>query len=447
MGNFLPNLVKGSGYKGIGNVRPWSDNDERITTVAAKAEVAIRDAVHQGKTNPKSVIKGFSPEFNDRFGSFIANQPQNVALENWSNELVGAISAAIGKNISLTSPLSSGFVPYDLLAPSRLIYPVYSPMRNKLPRPAGQGTERQAKLIPGISGSRTGGSSNNFGKSIRWSISEFDGGSFSSWPNSLPASGTQDAVDLKVPYKFFGLTESLTWLAQFSGQGFEDISSLANLILLQESMIAEEDAIFSATGAAVQTPGAPSLTARAAVSGEKAMTGVVSGQNVYVYVTATNYYGETVPGSVGTVMWTTTLDVIDVTISPSRGAFQYNIYANTGTTNGGTTASHLYASGVGGALYTLQGAFPTSTATPPTADTGTSSTNDYEGLLSVIDAHAITDASVYPTGFSGVGVNKSAGTWLNIATVNSTLEAMWDTGSSADGVAGAFRANPGGASS
>lgn len=27
-------------------------------------------------------------------------------------------------------------------------------------------------------------------------------------------------------YRFFGLTESLSWLAQFAGQGFEDISAL-----------------------------------------------------------------------------------------------------------------------------------------------------------------------------------------------------------------------------
>ena len=38
-------------------------------------------------------------------------------------------------------------------------------------------------------------------------------------------------------YRFFGLTESLSWLAQFAGQGFEDISALANLILLQEMML------------------------------------------------------------------------------------------------------------------------------------------------------------------------------------------------------------------
>lgn len=40
-----------------------------------------------------------------------------------------------------------------------------------------------------------------------------------------------------MPYRFFGLSESLSWLAQFQGQGFEDISALANLVLLQEMMM------------------------------------------------------------------------------------------------------------------------------------------------------------------------------------------------------------------
>ena len=35
-------------------------------------------------------------------------------------------------------------------------------------------------------------------------------------------------------YKFLGITEQLSWLAQFAGQGYEDISALANLIMLQE---------------------------------------------------------------------------------------------------------------------------------------------------------------------------------------------------------------------
>jgi hypothetical protein len=49
---------------------------------------------------------------------------------------------------------------------------------------------------------------------------------------NLPPSGSQTEVDLNVPYRFFGLTEALSWLAQFAGQGFEDVSALASLILL-----------------------------------------------------------------------------------------------------------------------------------------------------------------------------------------------------------------------
>ena len=60
------------------------------------------------------------------------------------------------------------------------------------------------------------------------------GGSFSTWPLNLPPAGSQTEVTLNIPYRFFGVTEQLSWLAQFAGQGFEDISALANLIMLQE---------------------------------------------------------------------------------------------------------------------------------------------------------------------------------------------------------------------
>ena len=63
------------------------------------------------------------------------------------------------------------------------------------------------------------------------------GGSFGTWPLSLPQSGSQTEVTLNIPYKFFGITEQLSWLAQFAGQGYEDISALANLIMLQEMML------------------------------------------------------------------------------------------------------------------------------------------------------------------------------------------------------------------
>lgn len=84
------------------------------------------------------------------------------------------------------------------------IYPVYSPLRNKLPRTPGQGTSRRAKVVTGVSGSQTGPSG---GKFVRLAIPELvqSGGAISgassavNWPLNLPGTGTQDAVDLNIP--------------------------------------------------------------------------------------------------------------------------------------------------------------------------------------------------------------------------------------------------------
>jgi hypothetical protein len=78
----------------------------------------------------------------------------------------------------------------------------------------------------GISGSQTGGQG-----VLDISLPELvqSGGSFSNWPLNLPPAGSQQTATLNVPYRFMGVTEELSWLAQFAGQGFEDISALANL--------------------------------------------------------------------------------------------------------------------------------------------------------------------------------------------------------------------------
>jgi hypothetical protein len=72
-------------------------------------------------------------------------------------------------------------------------------------------------VFTGISGSQTGGQG-----VVDISIPELvqTGGTFGTWPLNLPGSGGQSEVQLNVPYRFFGLTEQLSWLAQFAGQGF-----------------------------------------------------------------------------------------------------------------------------------------------------------------------------------------------------------------------------------
>ena len=75
-----------------------------------------------------------------------------------------------------------------------------------------------------MSGSQTGSSGGQF---VDIAIPELAGsGGMSNWPLNLPASGNQDSVDISVPYRFAGLSENVSWLAQFAGQGFEDVSAL-----------------------------------------------------------------------------------------------------------------------------------------------------------------------------------------------------------------------------
>lgn len=388
------------------------------------AEKMFREAIHKGNNDPTAVLKGLSPQFSGALNLAINQGPQAASMNAFVQQLNTMLSAELGRSFSLSSPLGTGLLPYDLVAPTQLIYPVYSPFRNLIPRVPGQGKAHEAKVLTSISGSLPGqlGVSSN-----RMSIPELPAGGGlggANWPNQLPASGSQTAMDITVPYRFFGLTEAVSWLAQFAGQGFDDIAGLASLVLLQEMMLLEERAIISATSVAVSTPGSPAATTRAAGTGETPLT--FTSTNLYICVTAVNFYGETVASTIVTPSSepTSGTSVVDVTISPVSGALAYNIYVGSGTTTPANSGMHLMAAAVGGHRFTLQGAVPTATAVPPTADTGTSSATDYEGLISTISGHSA--GTIYPAGYQGSYVNQSVGDTLNPNVMNAALEAMWD---------------------
>jgi hypothetical protein len=438
----MPNLVKGAGFAKIGGNEPLRDDGE-IFKRSYEAERSLRKSVKDSLTNPDMVRKSINPAFTAQFGLFLT-EGANPGYGALVAELNNLLSSELGKNITLTSPLSSGFVPFDLVAPSRLIYPVYSPIRNKVPRVTGQGTSHRAKLVTAVSGSQTGVATQ------RISISEIPNGQSinGNWPLNLPAAGAQNAQDMNIPYKFFGLSESLSWLAQFAGQGFEDISALANLVLLQEFMMGEEYTLLSGTSAALAAPGTPTVAKRTATSSETPLSGL-SSNDLFVLVTALNYFGETTVTGTAAVVASAEGDVVDVTIVPVNGAYNYNIYiAQAASSQPANSDFYLMAAGVGAHVYTLQGAVPTSGTNPPSADTGTSSSNDYEGWLSIIDGHAGGfggGASVYPTGFMGSYINKSIGATLSHDVLFTALQEMWNGKVGQNGntsTTGGFRADP-----
>jgi hypothetical protein len=448
----MPEAVKGAGFARPGGNKIL-DNDDEIFDRSFKATQVLRQATFKGYHDPDMVRKNLNPSFTSQFGNFMAAGTPGFG-NSGMQDLVSQINSAFSqtdslKNFTLTAPLASGFVPFDLVAPSRLIYPVYSPLRNKIPRTPGQGTSRRVKVVTGVSGSQTGGQG-----VIDISIPELVSGSSISgtWPLNLPASGSQTAIDLNVPYQFFGLTEALSWLAQFGGQGFEDISALANLILLQEFMLAEEYALLAATPTVLAAPGAPTLTARTPGSNETALTN----GTYYVYTTAVNFYGETIAGTVSSSSGSLSSQVLDVTISPVAGAQTYNVYIGTsaspascylqvGTSyQGATTYSGIQsANSVGGHKITLQSTVATSAnGSPPTVDTGTGKSTRMAGMIPTLSGQAAT-AGVYPTSPSAweAGyINQNLGTHLSISAVNTALQSLFDGGT---GISpGSFRADP-----
>jgi len=435
----MTDMVKGAGYR---KPRPAAqgggyaplDIGEAVDK-AVDAEMALRKSVRASLANPGDVHKSLNPAFANQFALFGSQAPGMQGMTQVVDAL-NQIGDILGKNFTLTSPLSSGLVPFDLAAPSKLIYPVFSPLRNKLPRVQGMGTSRRTKVITGVQGSQTPSGSN---APKRWSIAESNPAT--AWPNTLPASGSQTAVDVSIPYKFFGISEALSWLAQFSGSGFEDVSALANLVLMQEAMLAEEYEIIWGTGTALTTPNAPTVAIRTAGSNETAIAAAGTGNSYYIRVTATNIYGETVMSAAAeAAVAAQTGKVLDVTMPTNvKGASQFNIYISAAATSGSAPASRtsyfLQASGVGGSKFTIQGSLASSGTNPPASDSGTSSANDYEGLLSILSGHAAADASVYPSGFQAGYVNSAVGTRMTLAALSTALQKVWNG-------PGAFRADP-----
>lgn len=450
----MPDMVKGAGYvRGVPTVRgkrllePLPDGDE-VDDASLRVAKAVLTATKRGFDSPDTVMKGWNPSFMSPFQTFMRSNPGMSGVSQ-NFRLIQQALSDLGKDVTLTSPLASGLVPFDLVAPTRLIYYVASPFRNLFPRTQGQGTARKTKVLTGIAGSQTGGSAGN---AIAWDISEFPGGgSFSNWPVQLPSGDTPAGVDVSIPYKFFGRSEQVSWLSQFAGQGFEDVAALANLILMQKAMLAEEYMLISGTGTALTQPAAPTVAARSAGTGETALSGVTT--NVFVLVTANTYFGETAfaAGNVATQAWSAG-QVVDVTIPATQGSLFNNVYVATGASAPGRTSffrAPTNGTKVGATKVTLQGfAIPGSGTNPPASDTGTGASTRYEGLLSIFSGWAQNSggANIYPAGFAGGYINQSVGTLLNTQAIYNGLLGVYDasvTPNSANALnASGFRGDP-----
>lgn len=352
---------------------------------------------HMNDGNGEWIVPGATPAGDALALLSKSVSPEVLASLRTELDKAGALGADVGKDISLTSPLSTGLVPFDLEAPAKLVFPVLTPLRNMIPRVKGQGVTRRYKRITGISGSGTGGVAN---------LSPFINDSSTISVGSLTLRRgpkiSYAADDRTATYKQMGASDVVTWSAEFAGQGFTDVRQLSQTALLYASMLADERALLAArgtdAGVYVGTLAAPSvanvtLTARVAGAGETGNSANIA--NLFVTLSAEGMFGESARSTEinSTILSATTGKVVDVTMTGAfvAGATGYRVYAGTATGIAnqflvGRTGAWGGVTGVGTAAFVINftgagtGGAPNAGTNAVAADTA-SSADAYDGIL------------------------------------------------------------------
>lgn len=321
-------------------------------------------------------------------------------LSSLREELAKAATIDIGKDISLTSPISTGLVPYDLEAPAKFLIPLKTPIRNATPRVKGQGSTRRIKQITGISNSGTGGVAR-----LSPFMSDTTTDTFAQLTLQRPKKITYAGADVTFNYKPQGLSDSVLFTAEFAGQGFQDPRQLSQTALLYASMLGDELGMIGGRGtdsgvylgaAVAPTFANFTVTVRTAGTGEVGNSANIA--NVYLKTTFEGIFGES-PSSTtaaNTGLSATTGKVLDITITGGTvplgvtGVRYYLSIDNTTWYYYGRSAVWGGTSALASAAFTFNftgggtgGAIVAGTSITSVATDSISSANAYDGLLTV----------------------------------------------------------------
>lgn len=155
-----------------------------------------------------------------------------------------------GAELQKTAGISqaTGLVWYDLQNPSKNLFPVLTPLRNKLPRVgASGGTATNWKAVTGVN---TAGLQGFVPEGVR---------------NGLVTTAVEDR---NASYRTLGLEDAVTFEADLAAKNLEDVRSTTAQRLLWATMIQEELSILGANGSNGVALGTPAgLTVTPVVSG------------------------------------------------------------------------------------------------------------------------------------------------------------------------------------
>lgn len=154
------------------------------------------------------------------------------------------LGADLQKAWTQSGTATTGLTMYSLEAPAKLLYPVITPLRNKIPRVGGgQGIQANWKAITAIN---TG--------NVSIGVSEGNRGQVQS----------TTVVDYNAAFKSMGIEDYVTFEADLAAQGFDDAKARAVQGNLRSLMIGEERVILGGLGTfGLGTTPTPSLSTAA----------------------------------------------------------------------------------------------------------------------------------------------------------------------------------------
>ena len=358
---------------------------------AAELQDEYLGELNKSFSNP-STVPGQAPTVDptSQLEALVANKslsPDALGSLNAALASQRSMSADIVKDISLTSPLSTSFAAFDLEAPAKLLTPRPTPLRNKIVRKKGVGTSHRVKRITGYTGTGTGGIGNTWP-----GISESTTTTFGSIAYERGPKISYAADDLVLPYNSYSLSDSVSFDANFSGLGYQDLRQLSSTSTLYATMLMEERMMLMSRGTASGYAGAltaptVTLTKPSAGTGQVA----IADATYYVYVTADagisgSGFGESIVSTVQSQ--STTSQVLKIVVADIVGALGYNVYI--GTTTG--TANAKY-----------QGTFKGNTAyVVGSGSVVAGDTLVYSTSSSILASRANADTSAYSTGYDGI---------------------------------------------
>jgi len=299
----------------------------------------------------------------------------------------------IQKEITLTTPLSTSFAAFDLEAPSKLLTPRPTPLRNRIPRKKGVGTSHRVKRILGYTGTGTGGQGQIWPGITESTQNDFAPNSATPFELIRGPQINYTADDLILPYNSYSLSDQVSFDANFSGMGYQDLRQLSSTSTLYATMLMEERMMLMARGTASGYSGAlaaPTFTLASPVAG----AGQTALAAATYYVNLTSDAGISVNGfgeSILTAQQSTAVasgDVLTITVATAvTGALGYNIYVGTAS---GTVLYQGTLKGTG--TFTIQGANAS----------GLTGNNAAYSTTGANAARAVTDTSAYATGYDGI---------------------------------------------